>query len=305
MRLLSTRRVALVAVLALLPLSACDETGGLGDGPVDQQVRNAQIARQAGDYDTAIRILEAAYAANPSNAAVRVEYGLTVFERSDINLLDLDRIATYLSTTAVPRTGAEAPAAARGLTCRYATDPTATPFDPTDFADFPSLQGDRAQITLVLSLLEPIIPAALRSFDLCTSIVDGPDGNAALSYDAQAALADMRALGLTDDQISAALATNALARFLNAYLFLAIDVPQQTAWYRINGGSSIGICAEDEEALRTQAEVAIRDMGEALFSIDLRSRTFGTTSTTQDLLDLVLESYEEVRDGVGDYCSSN
>ena len=301
---LSSRALLLGAAL-LLPLSACDETSALTEGTVEQQVINARIARQGGDYDAAVRILEQAYAASPSHPAVRVEYGVTVLERNQIDLLDLDRIAQYLSSVTGGKTVARTPvlpASARGVVCTYENDPDATPFSPTDYADFPTLQANRAALQQALTLLDPVIPDALQSFDLCTSIVDGPDGRPMLRYETQAALDELRALGLSDTEISAALATNALARFLNAFLFLTDDLPQQTAWYRVDGGTSIGVCAEDPDALADQAQEAIQDMGEALFSIDLRARTFGTTSTSQELVDLVLQSYEDVRDGVADYC---
>lgn len=300
----SLRTLAVASLALLLPLSGCDETGDLTGGSVDQQVDNARAARQSGDFDTAVQILEAAYAANPDNAPVRAEYSVTLLERDGINLLDLDRAATFI--TSVSGGGVKAPtdlpAAARS-TCTFSNDPSATEFSLSSYAGFPELQANRETIRTVLALLDPIIPESIQNFDLCTSIVDGPDGPV-LSYSAQAALAEMRALGLDDAQISAVLASNALSRFLNAYLFLTLDLPQQTTWYRTNNGSSIGVCADDPDALLDQAEQAVADLGEAALSIDLRAATYGSSSTSQEIVELVIDGYTEIRDGIGDYCSN-
>src|SRR5690606_25780794 len=152
---------------------------------------------------------------------VRVEYGVTLLERDDLNLLDLDRVATFVTSATDSPLAPGTASAKAGNACTF-DDPTATPFNLNEVGGFPELEANRAAILQTLALLDPVIPDALQNFDLCTGIVDGPDGPM-LSYDRAGALAEMRALGLTDAQISAALASNALARFLNAYLFLTLD----------------------------------------------------------------------------------
>ncbi len=296
---------AALALTFLLPLSACDETGDLSGATAEQQVSNVraarQQARQTGDYSTALRLIEAAYAAYPSDASVRNEYGLVLLQSENVNLLDLDRVAQFVNNETGGTLTAPPTANAHAGTCALASDPTAAPFDPTDFATFPVLAASRAEIQQALALLDPIIPDALQNFSLCTGFVLGDEGYA-LNYDQAAALAEMRASGLDDDEISAALATNAIARFLNAYFFLTQDLPQATQWYRTDNGAGIGVCADDPDALLDQAEEAVADLGEAAFSIDLRAATFGATSTSQELVDLVIDGYIQIRDGIGAYC---
>lgn len=305
----STPSRALAAALALtflLPMTGCDETGDLSGATADQQVRNVRAARQqaraSGDYSTAMRLIEAAYAAYPSDASVRNEYGLILLQSENVDLLDLDRVAQFVNSETAGTSAAPTTANAHGSSCALADDPTAAPLDPTDFATFPELVASRAEIQQTLALLDPIIPDALQDFSLCSGFVLGDDGYE-LDYDQAAALAEMRASGLDDDEISAALATNAVARFLNAYIFLTQDLPQATQWYRTDNGASIGVCADDPDALLDQAEEAVADLGEAAFSIDLRAATFGATSTSQELVDLVVDGYIQIRDGIGAYCT--
>ncbi len=296
----------LVGVLALA-LAGCDETGGVTGGSVAQQIDHARAARQNGDYETAVRILDAAYAANPSNAALRAEYGVTLLERDDLDLLDLDRVASFLADAggALPAAPAPSPTLSVGAgSCPYATQPGAVPFDPTGYDGFPDLQANAAVIDQTLALLDPVIPDAIQSFQICTSITNGPDGPT-LNYVPAEALAEMRASGMTDDQIAAALAANGLARFLKAYLTVTTTLSQQTTWYRLDGGSRLGVCADDPDLLQTEAETAIEDLGEAVFSLDLRGSVLGDPALTQDLVDLMLEGYAEIRDGLGTYCSAN
>ena len=283
---------ATLAVVALLPLAGCDESGlAIDEASV---IGDAQVARQNGDFATAVELLQGALDRNPTSAPVRTEFAATLLARQDLNLLDLDRIAQFV----VDGTGglATAPATGnRGGTCGFATDPTATPFDPTAIDGFPDIEASRSAIDSVLALIEPVLPASLRSFDVCVTI--GPDGQ--LVYDAAAAAAQLRATGLTDAQISQLLATNSLARFLDAYLFVTLDVPQQTSWYRLADGG-IGVCATDEDALLTQTEAAVETLGTAMLSLDTRARSFGGAT---DLVDLATDAFDDIREALGDYCA--
>lgn len=293
-----SRTLGVVLLALLLPLSGCNETGDLTRGSVDQLLANARIARQARDYETAVRILDAALATAPDRADVRTEFGLTLLERDDLNLLDLDRVAAFVTSTS---SGTRAAPAARVAVCTFETDPTARPFRLDDVDGFSEIEARRATLDRTLALLDPVIPNSLQSLDLCTGVTDGPDGPM-LAYDRAAALAQMRAANLTDAEISAALASNALARFLNAYLMLARDLPQPTTWYRIDSGSGIGVCAADPIALLNDARPAVAGLGEGAASVDLRAAAFGASPTSQGLVDLVTDGFVDVRDAIGPYC---
>jgi len=300
-------RLTLLSVAVLAPLTACDQTGDLTSGTEAQLIENARVARTTGDYTTAIEVLDAAFEAYPESAPVRAEYAMTLFERDDINLIDLDRLATFLADagSTLPVAPTPSPTMSVGAsTCTYASDPTATPFDPTTYAGFPQLDASREVIAQTLALLDPVIPDAIQHFTICTTIADGPDGPV-LNYVPADALAEMRAMGLSDDQIASALATNALARFLNAYLTVTTALTQETTWYRTDGGSGIGVCADDPDQLQAEAEASIEDLGEAVVSLDLRGVALGNPSLTQELVDLMLEGYTEIRDGIGTYCTTD
>ncbi|HEX8386947.1 MAG TPA: tetratricopeptide repeat protein [Rubricoccaceae bacterium] len=283
---------ATLAVAVLLPLSGCDETGlALDETSV---IGDAQVARQNGDYATAVRLLEDALDRNPSSAPIRTELAATLLEREDLNLLDLDRISQFVVNG--PATVAGQTASRGGSTCAFANDPTATPFDPTDVGGFPEIEASQTAVDSVLALIAPVLPAALTTFSPCTTV--GADGQ--LVYDQASAAAQLRASGLTDAQISQLLATNALARFLDAYLFVTTEVPQQAAWYRLaNGG--IGICVDDQDALIDQTEEAVSTLGTALLSLDTRARSFGGTT---ELVELAIDAFDDIKDALGDYCAA-
>ena len=282
----------LLALLLLLPLAACDETTGL-DAPVDLVVDDAIAARESGNLTAAVTLLERAFERAPDNPEVRVELATTLLQRDGLDLLDLDRISRFVTTSS----SATAPAPAPRASCAAANDPSAQAFDPTDVEGFDELLAQAATLTRATGLLDPVIPAALQGFDICTSVVDG-----ALSYDRGAALAALAAQGLSPSQVAQALAVNALARFLDAYRVVATDLPQQTTWYRMADGS-IQICVDDEDALRQSAEAAVKDVGEAVLSLDARASLLGGESVAADLVDEALAAYEDLRDGIADYCS--
>lgn len=283
---------AALALAFLFPLAGCDETGADTTDEV-LVISDAQTASGRGDYATAKILLERALERNPTSAPVRTELATTVLASRHLNLLDLDRIAQFVAN-GVGGLNPAAPAAGRGASCRYATQAGARPFDPTGIADFPDVAASRAAIDSVMALVDPILPASLRSFDACTTI--GPDGR--LVYDRAAAAAELRARGLSDVQASQLLAANALARFFDAYLYVATAVPQQTTWYRLADGS-IGVCADDEAALRAQTEDAVETLGTAALSLDIRARSFGGSS---NLIDVALDALGDVRNAFGNVC---
>ncbi|MEM1117169.1 MAG: tetratricopeptide repeat protein [Bacteroidota bacterium] len=290
---------ALLVAALLLPLAACDETGGLSAN-VDVAVEDAVIARQSGDYEAAVALLEDALDREPENASVRVELATTILERDDIDLLDVDQIAQYVTdgiggTAAQPATS-EASASEARSACSVGDDATA--FDPTDLAGFADLTQGAASIRRALELLRPIMPEAISGFSICQNVVDGQ-----LSYDRDGAIAELRARGLSETRVAQVLAVNALANLIDAYLFVSTELPAQTTWYRLADGS-ITICAQDADALRTEAEAAIADLGEAVLSLDARASLLGEDSAASDLVDLALDAFEEIRDAVGDYCAS-
>lgn len=285
---------ATLALVFLLPLTGCDETGA---DTTDEAlvIADAQAAREARNYPAAKALLEKALDRNPTSAPVRAELATTVLASRNLNLLDLDRIAQFIANGVGGLNAAtEAPAAGRGMACRYATQDGARAFDPTEIADFPDVAASRAAIDSVMALVTPILPASLRSFDTCTTI--GADGR--LVYDRAAATAELRSKGLSDAQIGQLLAANALARFFDAYLYVTTDVPQQTTWYRLADGS-IGVCAEDESKLREQTEDSIETLGTAVLSLDVRTQSFGGSS---ELIDLALDALADIRSAFGDVC---
>ena len=309
---MTIRSARLLLLAFLLPLAACDETSSFSATPQDA-IEDAAAARNSGDFDGAVAILERALAENPDNAPVRVELSSTLIARADIDLLDVDRIATYLSESAGNGVAAPAASAAKGG-CAFETDPGAVAFDPTDAPNFPEVEASRPDLEAAIELLQGLIPDALRpgttDAAFCGSI-DTSQTPVAFDYDAEAAAAELRA-ALTasgypaseaDALIGQLLADYALLRFSLAYLDVSEGLQQQTTWYRLSDGS-IGICADDPEALEDDARTAIADVLEALFSLDLRASTFSEGAAASDILESVTAAFEDVRDGFGDYCAA-
>ena len=286
---------ALLLALLLLPLAACDETGGISSD-AEIAVQDAVIARQSGDYARAVLILEDAHARAPENAKVRVELATTLLERDGIDLLDIDRVSQFLSEGA-GATARTASAARSGAACVYASDPTAEAFELTAINGFADLVAEAATIDRTSDLLSTVIPAELSGFDLCSNVVDG-----ALSYDRAGALAALTAQGLTDVQVRQVLAVNALTQLLDAYLFVSTEVVQDVTWYRLGDGS-IAICADDPAALRADAEGAVANFGEAVLSLDARASLLGNNAAAADLVDLAKDAFVELRDAIGGYCA--
>lgn len=296
------RSFALLAALALVAvptLTGCDDVAPVS---ADDLVVDARIARQAGDIDQAVDLLERALAADAADAVVRVELASALFEQADLGVADLDALATYLLDEANSGGfGSLSPEASKGGSCPYETAPGAAPFDPRDLDEYGQYLERVSVATRVKEILDPVITDELRPDDfLCTGIQDGQ-----LNYDPDAALAALRAADedLTDTQISSALGANAVAEVLDTYFFLSEDLRDRADWYRLSDGT-LGICPVGitEEELRDLAEPSVADLGEALLSIDLRGRLIETSTT--ELVDVVIDAYEEVRDDLAPHCTN-
>ncbi len=281
---------ATLAVALILPLTGCDETSGTTTDAATV-IADAQIARQNGDFDRAEELLRGALEQDAASAPIRSELAATLMARQGLNLLDLDRIAQFVIDGT---SGATAPAAAGRGTCTFSG--TGTPFDPTTVAGFPQITASRAQIEEAIALTAPLLPAGLTSFDACTAIA--ADGS--LVYDRAGATTQLRASGLTDAQISQLLANNALARFLSAYLTVSTGLSQQTTWYRLPDGS-VGICADDTDALAEQTRPAVERLGTAVLSLDTRARSFGGAT---DLVDAATDAFADIREGIAGFCAT-
>ncbi len=290
-------------------LAACDGSSASSD--IDSLLVDARLARQSGDIATAITLLESALTQDSQHPQVRVELGSAYLDREDVNLLDVDRVALFLTTfEATVSSPSETPVQRFGSVCRYEDDPNAHPFDPAEYDEYIDLYANRDLINSVLDLLngtDPtgveigIMPDELRSLSLCHGIEEGE-----LIYDRDGALASLRGFGLSDDEIAMALAVNAVARFMEAYFFITEDIPQQTSWFRVmgsQGGNYIGVCADNQDELRVQVEDAIADLGESITSLDLRDHLLGGDTTSHELVQHVLDAYESVKGDLGPYCN--
>lgn len=264
------------------------------DASIDIVVNDAIAARQSGDLVGAVALLEGAFEREPNNATVRVELATTLLQRDGLDLLDLDRISRFLENGTSAATRPASPSARRA--CAAASDPTAQVFDPADVEGFQEIRDYTETIGRAAEMLEPVIPDELQDFDICTSVADR-----ALVYDQAAALADLRSQDLNEDQVAQALAVNALARFLDAYIYVTDELPEQTTWYRLADGS-ITICVDDESAVRAAATTAVKHIGESVLSLDARAAVLGGDSTAAEIVELAFDAYQDLRDAVADAC---
>lgn len=299
--------VALALVLGSSAfLAACDAAPG---EDVDNLLTDARLARQAGDFEEAVALLEEAYALDPARAAVRTELSATYLQRDGIDLLDVDRMMLFLTGTAPAAPHADASATAHpadpavGAACIFEQDPWATPFVLSDAEGYAELLADEAVVEDAQALLHdapeggaPVMPAALRAAELCGTVVDGQ-----LKYDRETALADLRASGLTDDEIASALAVNGVTLFLQSYFLLSEAPPEQTTWYHLANGA-IGVCTEDRRGLRAQAEAALTDLFEALASLDLRAELLGDATSAREIVDHGIAAYQALGGFLGPAC---
>lgn len=303
-----TRALRLRAVVLVLCglLAACDYGGAADDA--DTLLADARLAREAGDLDQAIALLEQALALEPAHAGVRVELASVYLQRAEIDLLDIDRTMLFLADPAAPTPpplGDAPPGGRSGATCLLELDPRATPFDLRDAEGYAALLAEEGAVEDALTLLHdtpgeapPVVPSALRALELCTAVIDG-----VLDYDREAALTALRATGLTDTEIATALAINGATRFLDSYFFLTEELTQPVTWYRIEG-FGLGACVEDPLALRAETEGALADFFEALTSLDLRAELLGGTAASREIVEHGLVVYDAIRLYLGPVCGS-
>lgn len=272
---------------------------------LEAAIDDAVIAREQGDYETAVELLEDAVEAHPESAPARVELGVTYLERDGIDLFELERIARRL---AGENAASATVASAAPPSCSFASNRDAEPFDPSDYAEYAGLLANRASVEAARANVgaaeAAAIPGSLRAVNLCTGIEGGE-----IVYEREAALEAMTTAGLSDEQIGAALAVNATSLILTSVFTLLEDVgpDQNVQWYRIpnsDGSYTIGLCADDLVALQEASEGVVADMGEALVSLDLRAHHLGRTGLTQEIVDVVVEAYTEIEDDLADYCDA-
>lgn len=281
-------------LLLLVALVSCDEATG-PDDDLGAVVSDAVAARQAGDYGRAVDLLEGALGRAPADPVVRVELATTLLQRDGLDLLDIDRIGRFLSQAGDAVQTAPARTSASGATCAAADEPGAEPFELAGVEGFDEIVANVESLTRAGEMLDPVIPAALRGFDVCTSVVGG-----ALAYDREGAIAELEAQGLSREQVTQALAVNALARFLNAYRSVS-DLAEQATWYRLADGSVV-VCADDVDALRADAAPAVRDIGQAVLSLDARASLVGPNSVAADVVAVALDAYRQLERAVGEAC---
>lgn len=294
--------LALAFLSAVVFAAGCDSASSTD---FEGLVTDARLARQTGDLPRAIRLYEDALRSDPASAVVRTELAATHLQRANVDILVLRDFVDYL-TGAAGGTAAPAPeGSAAGATCSVPQG--ATVFDPRDLVSFDEILAQRPVIQLAMEILlgggpapgPAVIPAQLTGFTVCTGIVNGQ-----IILDREGARAAMRAQGLTDQQIASALAVHSISQFLDAYFFLTTELPAQTTWYRLADGA-IQICAADPDALRTQAEEAIQNVGRALAGLDLRAFVLGAgpTDPVRQIVDQALDAYGLIEADLRPYCN--
>lgn len=60
-------------------------------------VQDAVMAREQGNYDRAIALLERSFEVHPEHAGVRVELSTTLLEREGVDLFDVERILNHFT----------------------------------------------------------------------------------------------------------------------------------------------------------------------------------------------------------------
>lgn len=296
MRISLTPQVALLGLVLTLPLSACDETAGFS-GDAETAINDAQIARESGDYETAVRILDEAHQQDPNDGAVRSEYAATLLERDGLDVLDVERIATFLSDAVEAQT--QARTTARGA-CAPPEGAVEISMDEVYEMDALRSEAALASVLAAHGYLDPVIPDELKTFDICTDVVDG-----ALVYERDEAIASVRsrlgAFGRIDAAARVAFSSFALTEFLSAYHEVT-TLPVEAAWYRLPDGG-IYICAStdaDAETLQAQGEGILGKIGTSLLALDARAALGGS----REIVDAALDGYEAAKDGIGEYCTA-
>ncbi|MDT0632022.1 hypothetical protein RQM47_01370 [Rubrivirga sp. S365] len=291
----------ILAALVLLPLAACDETGGAAFTNVETALNDAVVERGKGNYEAAALLLRGALEREPENAEVRVELATTLLDQGGVGVLDIDRIARFMTEQAgsTEAGGARRAQATPNGACEHASDPAAVPFGLADVGGYAKLKAEDARIREADEALRSVVPSAIRGFDVCQSVAGG-----ALVYDRDGALRDLRARDLSETQVRQALAVNGLTQLVSSYTRLAEAADRTATWYRLADGS-VGVCADDEAALEASAREAAAGFGQALLSLDARAFLLGEDAAGSDVADIALDAYDEVERAVGDYCDES
>ncbi len=300
--MLSTPRRALLGVLGLAlgatgVLTGCNALDPFYDegGSIENLVDDARFARDNGDFDRAVDLLEDAFEHDDENPEVRLELSSTLMQRDNLNLLDLERVTQHLLSAVE----SEAGTGMRGFaadTCTFDAGEAAVPFDPTAVEDYDDITGAGATLARVTELLNehegiesPGMPTELTSLNICSAIDGGT-----LNYDRDAVLAAVNDRFGDDAAATRALTVNAVALTLQAYVALFEQPDLPVDWFIVDG-DDLGACmAESQFDLfveRAQGEVD--RVGQALISLDLLLQNTGNDEYAE-YVDDALEVYQTV-----------
>jgi hypothetical protein len=315
--MLASFRPAALLLVVVFALTGCNVFQGLSDDSDDpvQLVQDARLARQAGDLGKARRLLENALVIDPASHSVRAELAGVRLQSEGINLIKLQRLVDHIARR-VEGAGGASPnsmfGSFSGEFCTFQPGQVTELFDPRDMPGYDSLLTARPMLREVIALLRgiepptttPTIPHALQHVNLCNVVVDG-----ALYYPRDPILAQMRALPLTNPEINSVLADYATALMLESYFRVFEDMPAgiEPTWYQVqkqSGGYYVGFCVGDdnEQALKAHATDPVRDFGEAMLAIDLRSHNMGGETIGAELVTASIQSFDRLREELTDLC---
>ena len=300
------RIAGLVAVLAIAGCNVLDAAYEDG-GTVDNLIEDAYYARINSDFEQSEDLLREALDLAPEHPVVRMDLASTLMQGEHINLLDLERVTTYLLDEIETEGGQ-----GRGTqseTCTWDSDEPARPFNPAAAEGYEEFVAVAPVLGEVLGLLNdaaspgavPVLPERLGEIDACTLVE-----SAAVSYNRDALLAPLRDNFDGDDRrISAALTMNAVARTLRAYLgiFESPDVPVH--WFLVGepGDTRVGFCTEEDDLapFRANVNVNLNALAEAYFSLDLLIYN-GGNEEMRAYLDEALDLYTTLEASLGTFC---
>lgn len=303
--ILSTAGLAVLLVIA-----GCNvlDTAYEEGGTVDQSIEDAQHARANGDFDTAERLLRDALDQEPGHPVVRLELSSTLLQRQQINIVNLERVTTYVLDE-IEAAGGGARHSASSDTCTFDLGEPTRPFDPNAVEDYAEIADAAPILSEVLGLLNdvptpsgfPVIPAGLGEIDPCTVVQDGT-----LAYDRDALLDALREQFDGDDRrVNAALKMNAIALTLGAYVNLFENENFPVAWYLVGEEDDVrvGFCMDRDhvDSFHGRIDTNLDALAEAFFSLDLLIYNVGDEEMRQ-LVDEAVELYETFEESFGRYC---